>query len=114
MAFKIGIPGYGANSIIIAYGVARWCCQGRLKSVGPLLRMIGTVPGRRFRRGVIRLEAVARPGDLYHGAVIGKGPVAERDFGAGALQQRAGDENTEPEAGMLVLVLICAAPPRQI
>src|ERR1700733_7955238 len=32
------------------------------------------------------LETVARPGDLNHGAMIGKDAVGEGDFGAGALQ----------------------------
>src|SRR5437879_3971274 len=63
---------------------------------------------------VIRLEAVARPGDLHHGAVIGKDPVGKRHLGAGALKQRAGDEHAEPEPGMLVLGFFCAGASRQI
>src|SRR5438445_13897829 len=84
-----------------------------LKSVGPAAPDDRNRSGGRFR-GFVRLEALARPRDMHHGAVIGKGPVAERDFRAGALQQRAGDENTEPEAAMPALVLIRAAPPRQL
>src|SRR5258708_34793896 len=60
----------------------------------------------------IRLEAVAWPDDLHHGAVIGKDPVGKRHLGAGAFQQRAGDEHAEPKPGMPVLGLIRAGAPR--
>src|SRR5580704_10878165 len=61
------------------------------------------------------LETVARPGDLNHGAMIGKDAVGEGDFGAGALQQGSGDKDPETEAPPVpVLALVGAAPPRQI
>src|SRR5882757_4418903 len=59
-----------------------------------------------------RLEALARPGDMSHGAVVGKGPVGEGDFCAGALQQRAGDEYAEAKPAALAFIV--ARPPRQV
>jgi len=35
--------------------------------------------------------------------MIGKGPVGKRDLGAGAFQERSGDENAKPEPGVLDL-----------
>src|SRR5882757_11254310 len=64
------------------------------------------IQGIHFASG---LEHVARPGNLHHGAVIGKSPVAEGDLGAGALEQRAGDENAKTEAATPALGLVCAA-----
>ena len=46
--------------------------------------------------------------------MIRKGPVAERDLGAGAFQQRAGDEDPEAEAAAAALGILGAAPARQI
>src|SRR6202790_4055305 len=69
---------------------------------------------RWFGGGFTGLEAVARPGDMNHGAVIGKGPIAEGGFCPGALQQRAGDEDPETEPAVIALGFVGAAPPRQI
>src|ERR1700721_3782328 len=87
----------------------------------------GARPGRRqdcpnktvlrcwFGSNFAGLETVARPGDLNHRAMIGKDAVGEGDFGAGALQQGAGDKDPETEAPPVpVLALVGAAPPRQI
>ena len=58
----------------------------------------GDLTGNRFRNGRFGgLEPVARPGDLNHGAMIGKGPVGEGHLRAGALQQRSRDENPKAE-----------------
>src|SRR6266550_9641832 len=60
------------------------------------------------------LEALARPCDLNHRAMIGEGPVGKRDFCPGALQQRAGDEYAETEACVFACGVVRAAPARQI
>src|SRR5215472_9878404 len=62
----------------------------------------------------IPLKAASRPGDLHHRAVIGEDAVAERYVCAGALEQGARDKDAKPEAAMLTLVLVGAAPPRKI
>src|SRR6266851_2685995 len=100
MAFTVGYPCVGYST----YGVAKWRCQGHLKSTRLPSLMPGTLLRNRF--GLGRLETVARPDDMNHGAVIGKHTVGERDFCAGALQQGAGDEYPEPEPAMLALDLI--------
>src|SRR3954469_18188074 len=73
-------------------------------------------PGNPLRRWLAcafgRLKALARPGDMNHGAVVGKGPVGKGDFCAGALQQRAGDEHAQAKPAALALVV--ARPPRQV
>src|SRR6185312_5766284 len=64
--------------------------------------------------GSARLEAGARPGDLYHGTMIGEHAVGERNLRTGALQQRPRDEHAEPEPGVLAWRVDRPAPPRQI
>src|SRR5215211_8158670 len=65
--------------------------------------------GNPLRRWLVctfdRLKALARPGDMNHSAVIGKDPVGEGDFCAGALQQRAGDEDAEAKPAALAFVI---------
>src|SRR5438477_5929604 len=103
MAFKVGFPrGCGCRASYRAYGAAVLHCQG-LTARFRLIRG----PGSSF----LGLEASTRPGDLHHGAVIGKGPVGERNLGAGAFQQRAGDEHAKTEAGAFAVGLIGAAAP---
>src|SRR5207249_2813697 len=96
MAFKVGFPrGCGCRASYRAYGAAILHCQGP-QSRSACFRLI-----RWAGIAFLGLEAGARPGDVHHGAVIGKGPVGERNLGAGAFQQRAGDEHTKTKAGAL-------------
>src|SRR5262249_52896544 len=64
--------------------------------------------------GFARFEVASRPYDLHHRAMAGKNPVAEGDRGAGALEQRAGDEHAKPEPAMLARGLVGMRPARQI
>src|SRR5205823_7569386 len=103
---QFGGDGQGQVSLmsdVATYGVTTRRCQGRLKS----LRC-------RLFSGISGLEALARPGDLHHRAMIRKNPVGEGDLCAGPLQQRAGDEHPEPKPLMLALGVSDVAPPRQI
>src|SRR5712671_269760 len=98
--------------ILSRYGVTTRRCQGRIKSITPIRRP-GLALTCGFSSGFTGLETAARPGDLNHGAVIRKGPVGEGNLGAGALEQRAGDEHPETEAAMIALGFV-DAPARQI
>src|SRR5690349_11926123 len=61
-----------------------------------------------------RLEAVARPGDLNHGAVFRENPVAEGNLGAGPLEQGARDKYSQAKAGARTVDLVPVATPRHM
>src|SRR4029079_883311 len=66
---------------------------------------------RRSRGALLGLETGARPGDLNHGAVIGKSPVGKGNLGAGPFQRGTGDEHAKPEAGAVAVSFVEAAAP---
>src|SRR3954451_25070400 len=67
-----------------------------------------------FRRHFAHFEALPRPRDLDHRAMVGKDPVAKGDLGAGSLEQRTRDEHPQPQSAMVIFRFLRATPPRQI
>ena len=82
-----------------------------LAPIGSHIPNAGRVLIRGPDRTFLGFEAGAGPGDLHHGAVIGKSPVGERYLGAGPFQQGAGDEHAKAKAGAFAGRLIRAAAP---
>src|SRR5215204_7103246 len=67
----------------------------------------------RFGRGYFAgFKALAGPGDVDDGAMIGKYPVSEGNLGAGALKQCPGDKHPETKAA--VMGFVRTATPRKI
>src|SRR5215218_10010228 len=60
------------------------------------------------------LEGGARPDDANHRAAGARRSVGEEELGAGALDQRLGDEQAEAEAAGLVARALPRAPRRDI
>src|SRR6185436_4639149 len=63
---------------------------------------VGALPVARLHRcgpaGLLALENLARPADFDDGAAPRPLAIVEADGGAGALQERLGDEEAEPQA----------------
>src|SRR5438477_12525618 len=67
-----------------------------------------------FRRHFAHFEALPRPRDLDHRAMVWKNPVGKGDLGAGSLKQRTRDEHPQPQSVMVIFGFLRATPPRQI
>src|SRR5512139_163804 len=82
-----------------------WRCSDAL----PRPSKVGRLYSATQRRGLSycfferldSLKTLPRPGDLHHGAVLGEDPIGERHLGAGPFQQRACDEDAEPQPAAL-------------
>src|SRR5262245_61060034 len=64
---------------------------------------LGRLPGRQGlgqggRHHLLPLKSVPRPADPHDGAALGAWAVVQRDGGAGPLQERLGDEESEAQA----------------
>src|SRR5207245_8081405 len=103
---RSGSPGVAGAEHHIKHMARQFCTAKAPQSRSARFRLI-----RWAGSAFLSLETSARPGDLHHGAVIGKRPVGERDLGAGPFQQRAGDEHAKAEAGAFAVGLIGAATP---
>src|ERR1700722_7240801 len=126
IAFTIRVP---PDDRRITYGAAAKGRQGRKRAIRLFSQRLRTILEPRILTGFLHanrfhpahnalgsvfrggFEAGARPDDMDHGAMIRENPVGEGDAGAGALQQRAGDEHTKTETTALALDLVGAAPP---
>src|SRR5262249_32357509 len=86
------------------YGAARGHLQSRKKAEPARRNTAAEWLTRWFAGRFLSLEAIARPYDLHHGPVIGKGPVGKRDFRASALQESPGDEDAKPEAAAVAFI----------
>src|SRR5438105_6554413 len=109
MAFTLRYP----CARLQTYGVTARRCQDRTKSIGSILKL---QPASRcaFRQHFAHFEALPRPRDLDHRAMVGKDPVGEGDFGAGSLQQGTRDKHPQPQSAVVSFGFLGATPPRQI